>query len=31
MQNIEIKTSRPRLDAIFAPYVDTIGRGIVKW
>jgi len=26
MQNIVIKTSRPRLDAIFAPYVDTIGR-----
>jgi hypothetical protein len=26
MQRIEIKTHRPRLDAIFAPYVDTIGR-----
>ena len=26
MHNIEIKTSRPRLDAIFTPYVDTIGR-----
>ena len=26
MQDIVIKTSRPRLDAIFAPYVDTIGR-----
>jgi len=24
MQNIVIKTSRPRLDAIFAPYVGTM-------
>lgn len=26
MSGIEIKTHRPRLDAIFAPYVDMIGR-----
>ena len=26
MQNIVIKTHRPRLDAIFAPHVDAIGR-----